>query len=101
MPHTLPGGWHMGFASDYEQVDHEEDGKHRERGDFKSKWCFSHDSPWYECRMTGRRLLARLSHLPEFLLQVADLIAQTRGKLELQLFGGRVHLLGQLPDQIG
>lgn len=90
----------MGLTSDDEQVDHEEDGKHRERGDFKNKWCFSHNPLWYGCRMTSRELFARLRHLPKFLFQVTDLVAQTSCKLELQLFGGGMHLRGQLPNEI-
>lgn len=90
----------MGLTSDDEQVDHEEDGKHRERGDFKNKWCFRHNPLWYGCRMTSRELFARLRHLPKFLFQVTDLVTQTSCKLELQLFGGGMHLLGQLSNEI-
>ena len=90
----------MGLTSDDEQVDHEEDGKHRERGDFKNKWCFSHNPLWYGCRMTSRELFARLRHLPKFLFQVTDLVTQTSRKLELQLFCGGMHLLGQLSNEI-
>ena len=45
-------------------------------------------------------LFARLRHLPKFLFQVADLVTQTSRKLELQLFGGGMHLLGQLSNEI-
>ena len=90
----------MGLTSDDEKVDHEEDGKHRERGDFKNKWCFSHNPLWYGCRMTSRELFVRLRHLPKFLFQVTDLVTQTSCKLELQLFGGGMHLLGQLSNEI-
>src|SRR5690349_20631095 len=38
-------------------------------------------------------------HSPEFVLEVLDLVSDPGGNLELQLRGGRVHLLGQLTDQ--
>ena len=38
-------------------------------------------------------------HSPEFVLKVLDLVPDPGGDLELQLGGGRVHLLGQLTDQ--
>ena len=38
-------------------------------------------------------------HSPEFVLEVLDLVPDPGGDLELQLGGGRVHLLGQLTDQ--
>ena len=50
--------------------------------------------------MTGRELFARLRHLPKFLFQVTDLVTQTSRKLELQLFCGGMHLLGQLSNEI-
>ena len=50
--------------------------------------------------MTGRELFARLRHLPKFLFQVTDLVTQTSSKLELQLFCGGMHLLGQLSNEI-
>ena len=43
----------------------------------------------------------RFGHGSQLLLEVADLVAQARRKLELELFGGRVHLVGKLADQIG
>ena len=44
---------------------------------------------------------AGLHHLPQLLLQLADLVAQACGELELQLGGGTLHLVGQLLDQLG
>ncbi len=46
-----------------------------------------------------RTLLIGFRHLAKLLLQVADLIAKTRCKLELQLLGGSMHLFGKLADQ--
>ena len=40
-------------------------------------------------------------HAAQLLLQLADLVAQPGGELELQLGGGRVHLVGELLDQVG
>ncbi len=50
--------------------------------------------------LRGRARGARLRHLPKFLFQVTDLVTQTSCKLELQLFGGGMHLLGQLSNEI-
>src|SRR5829696_7355868 len=49
----------------------------------------------------GRRSssLRRLHHLPQLLLEVADLVTETSGELELQLGGRGPHLVGQLLDQ--
>src|SRR5680860_1295349 len=40
-------------------------------------------------------------HPAQLLLQVADLVAQSGGELELKLAGGGVHLVAQLLDQVG
>ena len=45
--------------------------------------------------------LVRFRHLAQFLLEVADLVAQACCELELELFGGGVHLLAQLTDKVG
>ena len=42
-----------------------------------------------------------LDHLPQLLLQIADLVAQPGRELELQIGRRRVHLIGQLLHEIG
>ena len=82
----------MGLTSDDKQVNHEEDGKHRKRGDFKKSSGVSAIIHYgTECRMTGRELFARLRHLPKFLFQVTDLVTQTSRKLELHVVRRRMH----------
>ncbi len=49
----------------------------------------------------GIWLLVGFRHLTEFFFEVSDLVAQTSCKLELELFGGGVHLLAQLANEIG
>src|SRR4051794_40478695 len=49
----------------------------------------------------GRRSgsLRRLHHLPQLLLEVADLVPEAGSELELELAGRGLHLVGQLLDQ--
>ena len=49
----------------------------------------------------GIWLLVGFRHLTEFFFEVSDLVAQTGRKLELELFGGGVHLFAQLANQVG
>src|SRR5690349_7282867 len=53
-------------------------------------------------RQSVRRPLAARSrqHLAQFLLQVGYLIAETGRELELELGGGRLHLVGELADEV-
>src|ERR1700759_2058993 len=39
-------------------------------------------------------------HAAELVFELADLVAEADGDLELELGGGRVHLLGELLDQL-
>ena len=59
--------------------------------------------PRRPCGLIAERttLLLGLRHMAQFLFQVADLIAQPRGKFELELFRGGVHLFAHLTDEIG
>ena len=50
-------------------------------------------------RLSGRGSDAGGVHAAELGLELADLVAEAGGQLELQLRGGGVHLLGQLGDQ--
>ena len=47
----------------------------------------------------GLELDAGGVHAAQLVLEVADLVAEAGRDLELQLGGGRVHLLGELGDQ--
>jgi hypothetical protein len=40
-------------------------------------------------------------HPAQLLLQLADLVSQSRRELEVQLRRGRVHLVGERLDQVG
>ena len=51
--------------------------------------------------MTGRTSFAGFGHLPQFLLQIPDFVTQTCRKLELELLGRRMHLVGKLTDKVG
>ena len=51
--------------------------------------------------MWGLTQTPGLEHAAQLLLEVADLVAQARSDLELQLGGGGSHLLAELLDQVG
>src|SRR5690606_6819374 len=40
-------------------------------------------------------------HLPQLLLEVGDLVPQPGRELELELLGGRVHLVAEVLDELG
>ena len=46
------------------------------------------------------RLLLRFRQRTQFLLEIANLVAQPRREFELKLLGGRVHLVGELANEI-